>query len=180
MRFGLARIGVTVGGFVLVAVVGGCTSDKEGATWNGASPAASGAAPAAGAESAPPFTEPASYGFTLTRGCNEASPLGRYKVTVRSGAVSATQRLDSSVQPSAPASSDVDLGPVTGQDGEEIEVPTLAELRDMAQTATDDGGEVTATYDTKDGHPVKVVINVSDEGPSGAECWAISDYAPAA
>jgi hypothetical protein len=48
----------------------------------------------------------------------------------------------------------------------------------MAQTATDDGGQVTTTFDGKDGHPVKVVINVSDEGAGGDDCWTVSDYAP--
>ena len=37
---------------------------------------------------------------------------------------------------------------------------------------------MTTTYDTKDGHPLKVVINVSDQGPSGAECFTVADYTP--
>jgi hypothetical protein len=167
------RFGWALGGVALVALVGGCTSHTGSPTWNGPSPSA------AVAQSAPPFTEPAAYTFTLVRGCDEASPLGRYKVTVQDGAVTKSQRIGGASQPaSAEASADVDLGPVTGQDGEEIEVPTLAELREMAQTASDDGGEVTTTYDTKDGHPLKVVINVSDDGPSGAECFTIADYTP--
>jgi hypothetical protein len=44
----------------------------------------------------------------------------------------------------------------------------------MAQTATDDGGQVTTAYDNTDGHPVKVVINVSGTD----ECFNVSDYAP--
>ncbi|WP_433377947.1 DUF6174 domain-containing protein [Actinoplanes sp. CA-142083] len=174
MRLGGLAWGVS--GVALVAFVAGCSSHSESPTWNGSSASAS--APAATvAQSAPPFTEPASYTYTLTRGCDDASPLGRYKVTVQSGAVAKAERIGASVQPSA--SSDVDLGPVTGQDGEEIDVPTLAELREMAQTATDDGGQVTTTFDAKDGHPVKVVINVSDEGATGDECWTVADYAPA-
>jgi hypothetical protein len=170
---GLAR---GVGGVALVAFVAGCSSHSASPTWNGSSASAS--APAAAVvESAPPFTEPASYTYTLIHGCDDASPLGRYHVTVQSGAVTRAERIGASVQPSA--SSDVDLGPVTGQDGEEIDVPTLAGLREMAQTATDDGGKVTTTFDGTDGHPVKVVINVSDEGPAGDECWSVADYAHA-
>jgi hypothetical protein len=107
--------------------------------------------------------------------------VGRYKVAVRNGAVVNSERLDAvpGGQGASPsASSDADLGPVTGKDGEEIKVPTLAGLITMARTAADDGGAVTTTYDTADGHPVKVVVNVSDTGPSGAECFAVSDYAP--
>ncbi|MET0423941.1 MAG: hypothetical protein ABW046_08710 [Actinoplanes sp.] len=160
-------------GVVLVAAAGGCTSDEKKSSWN----APSGSAPATVAGSAPPWTEPANYGFVLTRGCDDAKPLGKYQVTVKAGAVSGNQRLDASAAP-APSSTDEDLGPVTGQSGEEIETPTLGELVAMAQTATDDGGQVTTVY-AADGHPAKVVINVSEEGPSGAECWSISDYQPA-
>lgn len=172
------RLGLALGGIALVAVVGGCTSDPAGPSWSGAS------APATG--SAPPFTEPASYSYVLVRGCDASSPLGQYRVTVRNGAVVESERLGAAVQasPSAPAvqaspsAPEVDLGPIGGQDGEEIEVPTLGELLAMAETAAEDGGEVTTTYDAKDGHPAKVVMNVSEEGPSGAECFTITDYAP--
>jgi len=162
------RLYVALAGIALVAAVGGCTSDEgKSPTWNGAS-----SAPAAVASDAPPFTEPAAYSYVLTRGCDDAKPIGKYKATVQNGAVTTSERVGGDVQPSA--STDVDLGPITGQNGEEIEVPTLSELRDMAQTASDDGGQVTTTFDGKDGHPVKVVIDVS-EGP---ECFIVSDYAP--
>ncbi|WP_246608080.1 hypothetical protein [Paractinoplanes toevensis] len=168
MRLGLA-LG---GGIALVAVLGGCTSHTASPTWS----SASASAPAAVvAESAPPFTEPVAYGFTMTRGCDDASPLGRYRVSVRSGAVESAARIGATVQ--ASPSADVDLGPAAGQDGEEIDVPTLAELRAMAQTAADDGAQVTTSY-AADGRPVKVIINVEDD-PSAAECFSVSDYAPA-
>jgi hypothetical protein len=167
------RLGWALGGIVLVAVVGGCTSKDSGSpAWT----TPSGSAGAGG--SAPPWSEPASYGYVLTRGCDDAAPLGRYRVTVQNGAVTKSERLD--VPQTAPSSSaDVDLGPITGQNGEEIGVPSLRELLEMAQTAGDDGGEVTTVADTTDGHPLKVTINVSEQGPAGAECWSISEYAPA-
>jgi len=164
------RLGLALSGVALVALVGGCTSHSASPTFHGGESSAP-----VTVSSAPPFTEPASYTFTLTHGCDAAAPLGKYKVTVRSGAVASSQRIGGSAAPSAAASSDADLGPVNGQNGEEIDVPTLAGLREMAQTAIGDGGQVTTTYDGKDGHPVSVAINVG----SGDDCWAVADYAPA-
>lgn len=161
---------VALGGIALVAAAGGCKDSGAPAA------TASFVAPAP-ASSAPAWSEPASYHFVLTRGCDAAKPLGRYQVTVRAGAVAASQRLDrAEAEPSSSAA--VDLGPATGQDGEEIEVPTLRGLLDLVQTAADDGGQVSETFDATDGHPVKVTFNVSDNAsPSGAECFAVSDYA---
>ncbi|GAB2588891.1 hypothetical protein Aab01nite_42380 [Paractinoplanes abujensis] len=145
----------------LVALAAGCTSSDP-------SPAPTGTT----AASPPAWSEPASYSYVLTRGCDAAQPLGRYQVKVASGVVSSADRLDATaVSPSAGA--DEDLGPATGDSGEEIEAFTLSELVEMAKTATDDGAEVATTYDTADGHPVKVSIDVG-EGP---ECWNVSDYA---
>ncbi len=165
------RLGWALGGIVLAAAAGGCTSDDSGPSWTAPSGTASGAA------SAPPWNEPASYRYVLSRGCDDAAPIGRYRATVRDGAVVEAERID--VLATAPSSgAEVDLGPVApGQNGEEIEVPSLGRLLEMAQTAAEDGGEVT-TVSGPDGHPVKVVINVSEAGPSGAECWSVSDYAP--
>ena len=148
---------------LLVGLAGGCTSSDDG-------PRIEPGASAAVAGSPPPWTEPASYTFVLTRGCDAAAPLGRYRATVQGGVVTDYQRFGAS----AAASADVDLGPVTGQPGEDIEVPSLKELTEMARTAADDGGEVTTEYDATDGHPVKITINV--ETP---ECFAVSEYRPA-
>ena len=160
-------------GILLVVAAGGCTSHPASTPTWGSAPSASPAG------SAPPFTEPASYGYVLTRGCDDAKPLGRYRVTVRNRAVASSERIDTTVaEPSS--SADVDLGPAAGDGQEEIEVPTLAELAAMARTATDDGAAVTSAFDATDGHPVKVSINVSDDGAASAtECWAVGDYAPA-
>ncbi|MGX6606700.1 hypothetical protein ACWKSP_31930 [Micromonosporaceae bacterium Da 78-11] len=173
------RLAWGLGGIVLVAVVGGCTSHSGGTPIGGTTSSAAATAAPVTAESAPPFSEPGSYGFVLARGCDDTALLGRYRVTVQGGAVTKSERLDAAVvQPQS--SSDVDLGPAAGDGEEEIEVPTLAELAEMAQTAADDGGKVTRVFDSKDGRPVKVTINVSDDGDPGAtECFAISEYAPA-
>ncbi|XVV14775.1 hypothetical protein ACQP2X_10725 [Actinoplanes sp. CA-131856] len=164
------RLVWALGGIALVAAIGGCTSDEpKSSTFVTPSPSV--------VTSAPPWTEPANYSYVLTRGCDDAKPLGRYRVTVKSGEVASTERLDASA--AAPSSTgEVDLGPVTGDQGEEIDAFTLRQLLDNAQTAADDGGEVTRTF-TPDGLPVKVSINVSEEGPSGAECFGVSDFAAA-
>lgn len=154
----------------LVALVGGCTSstDEKPTIVDPPESAAAGA---------PAWTEPASYSYVLTRGCDPAAPLGRYQATVTGGVVSAAQRIGGPA--GAPSSgAEVDLGPVTGEEGEEIEVPTLGQLVAMAATATEDGAEVVTEHDPADGHPAKVTINVTDT-PEGAECWSVSDYRPA-
>ncbi|MFF0374443.1 hypothetical protein [Actinoplanes missouriensis] len=155
---------------VLVALVGGCTSDDKEPTFS--EPAQSSSAAPVG--SAPAWTEPAAYSYVLTRGCDPNAPLGTYRATVSGGAVSTAERVGAPAA-SPSASAEVDLGPVTGQEGEEIEVPTLGQLTEMARTATEDGAEVATEYDATDGHPVKVSINVTDT-PDGAECWTVSDY----
>jgi hypothetical protein len=145
--------GFVVGGFVLAAA-GGCTHASP-------APQASFVQPAA---SAPAWAEPSAYAFVLTRGCS--ATLARYQVTVRDGAVANYRRLD---KPETNASADVDLGPVTGDDGEEIEVPTLKGLLGIVQTAEDDGNAVTQSFDAADGHPLKVTFE--------NECFSVSDYA---
>ncbi|WP_249997991.1 hypothetical protein [Actinoplanes sp. M2I2] len=157
------RLQWALGGLALVALVGGCTSSSDPEP----------AAPAAPA-SAPAWTEPATYSYVLSRGCDTAAPVGRYEVQVKSGSVATSKRLDAAAaQPSGGA--EEDLGPATGDTGEEIEAFTLKDLLEMAQTAAEDGGEVTKAFDTTDGHPVKVTIDVG----SGPECWNVSDYASA-
>ncbi len=162
------RRGWVLGGLALVVAAGGCTSSSKPA-------AAPSFVAGVSASSAPHWTEPSAYEFVLTRGCNAATPLGRYQVTVRSGAVTRSTRLDHrDAEPSS--SSDVNLGPVT-DDGEEIDVPTLSGLLALVQTASDDGGETTRTFDAQDGHPLKVTINTSDTGAAAAtECFAVTDY----
>jgi hypothetical protein len=158
---------------ILVGLVGGCTSDGEKPAPRDPSAAATGATGATG--SAPAWIEPANYSFALARGCEEAAPAGRYQATVANGKIVTSERIGAlSAVPSS--SAEVDLGPATeGQQGEEIEVPTLAELVAMAKTAEEDGAEVSTEFHAGDGHPVKVKINVEDD-PAKAECWNISEY----
>ncbi len=159
---GRARIGAKWGrtrvrgrwvtcGLAVVLAAGGCTSGTG-------KPAPDTVASVAA--SAPAWTEPATYGFVLDRKCGSGPSDGRYRVSVSGGRVATADRIDGK----------------TASGEEEIDVPTLKELLDMARTATDDGAKVTTALDRTDGHPVAVSIDVSDGSPA---CFAISDYKPA-
>jgi hypothetical protein len=165
------RVRLALCGVALVATVSGCTSSPAASP----TPAASGGTPAGGAAagvapggSAPAWTEPAKYGFVLDRQCGSGPSLGRYRVAVAGGQVVTADRIDGK----------------TAAGEEEIDVPTLREMLDLAQTAADDGGEVSTTVDPADGHPITVSIDVSDGGTDGEtdggrSCFTVSDYAPA-
>ncbi|HET6533085.1 MAG TPA: DUF6174 domain-containing protein [Actinoplanes sp.] len=106
--------------------------------------------------SPPAWTEPAAYRFVADRTCGTGPSQGRYRVTVRDGQVTGTERIDGRT--------------ATGE--EEIQVPTLGELKEMATTATEDGAEATVSVDPADGHPTEVRIKRDTE-----ECFVISEYA---
>jgi hypothetical protein len=106
--------------------------------------------------SPPAWTEPAAYRFVADRKCGDGPSQGRYRVTVRDGQVTATERIDGRI--------------ATGE--EEIQVPTLGELKELAATATEDGAEATIALDPADGHPTEVRIKRDTE-----ECFVVSEYA---
>jgi hypothetical protein len=146
---------VVVCGLAVALAVSGCTSgggtsDKMG---RAGAPSVAGSAPA--------WSEPAKYEFVLDRRCAAGPSDGRYQVDVAGGQVVTADRIDGK----------------TASGEEEIDPPTLRELLDMAQTATDDGAQVTTELDKADGHPVSVSIDTSDGG-TGADqaCFVISDY----
>ena len=136
----------------LAVLLAGCSSSDEPA------PAPASAAPA----SAPAWTEPANYTFVADRTCAGGESLGRYRVTVTGGTVTASERIDGK----------------TAEGEEEIQVPTLGELLDLASTAVEDGADATTAFDPADGHPVEVSINRAEEATGGADCFRISEYAP--
>ena len=151
------RLRLAVCGAALLIAVGGCT-DKS----SDSAPPGGAAASEVAVASAPPWVEPAAYSFVLDRQCNRGPSVGRYRVAVENGEVVKADRIDGR----------------TAAGEEEIEVPSLSALLDLAQTAADDGGEVTTKFDPADGHPVAVSFNVSDEGTDSASCFLISEYHP--
>jgi hypothetical protein len=136
------KLRIAAAGLVLFAA--GCTSTSTPGT----------TVPEPG--SPPAWTEPAAYQFVADRTCGTGSSQGRYRVTVRDGEVTGTERIDGRT--------------ATGE--EEIQVPTLGELTEMAATATEDGAEASVSLDPADGHPTEVRIKRDTE-----ECFVISEYA---
>ena len=137
---------VRIAAAVLVLLAAGCTS----------TPTPRVDVPMLG--SPPAWTEPAGYSFVADRKCGDQPSQGRYRVTVRDGEVAGTERIDGR----------------TAEGEEEIEVPTLGQLKDLATTATEDGAEATVSLDPADGHPIEVRIKRDVQ-----ECFVISEYEPA-
>jgi hypothetical protein len=144
-------------GIAIVAALAAC-SDEEPA----AAPPTF-VAPAPAPASAPAWSEPADYAFVADRQCEGGPSLGRYRVTVTAREVTGVERVDGK----------------TASGEEEIEVPTLGGLVELARTAADDGGSMTVQADPADGHPVAVSFDVSDSSdPEPPTCFVISEYAP--
>jgi uncharacterized protein DUF6174 len=130
-------------GIALIAALGACTDEKTAPT-------------AAASASAPAWTEPANYVYVVDRRCEGGASEGRYRVTVRAGQVASVDRIDGQ----------------TASGEEEIDLPTLGGLLDLARTAADDGGQMSTSADPVDGHPVAISFDVSD----GPTCFIITDY----
>ncbi|MEU4217982.1 DUF6174 domain-containing protein [Actinoplanes sp. NPDC026623] len=137
-------------GIALVAAIAACTDDKPVATPPSASTPAS----------APAWQEPANYAYVVDRRCGTGPSEGVYRVTVTGGAVAGIERIDGK----------------TASGEEEVELPTLGGLLDLAQNAADDGGEMTTSADPADGHPVAISFDVS-EGAGEPTCFTITEYA---
>jgi hypothetical protein len=149
-------------GIAMVAALGGCTGDEPAPTGVSA-PAPTGVpAPAptgvSAPASAPAWAEPANYVYVADRRCEGGTSEGRYRVTVEGGKVAAVDRVDGR----------------TASGEEEIDLPTLGGLLDLARTAADDGGEMSTSADPRDGHPTGISFDVSD----GPTCFIITDYQP--
>jgi hypothetical protein len=130
----------------LVLAAGGCTGDPA-------------PAPSIVPGSPPAWTEPARYAFVVDRRCGDRPSLGRYRVIVENAQVTGADRIDGR----------------TAEGEEEIEVPSLGGLVEMAETANEDGAAATVEYDARDGHPTLVTIERDVQ-----ECFVVSEYAPVA
>mgnify|MGYP004501542841 CR=1 FL=1 len=141
---------------LLVALAAGCTGGQDDA--------APQPAPSTVAGSPPPWSEPADYTYVVERRCEGKPSMGTYEVTVAGGEVAALKRTDGK----------------TASGEEEIDLPTLGGLVELAQTASDDGGQMSVTSSADDGHPVEVSFDVS-EGATNEDntCFHVTAYTPA-
>jgi hypothetical protein len=139
---------------MMLALTAGCTSSDAD------KPAPAPAPPVAA--SPPPWIEPPNYSFVVERRCDGKESLGVYKVKVAGGEVTSVDRTDGK----------------TAAGEEEIEVPSLGGLLDLAQNAADDGGKMTTKADPADGHPLAIAFDVSDaQDNEDNTCFVVSDYA---
>jgi hypothetical protein len=166
------RIRVLLSGIVLVVASTGCaqTAATGGAGASAPEPAAVPAAePAAEPAAAVPasrggWAEPPAYKFTLTSTCGERALIGRFRVTVASGAVTRTEGLDDAARKALM----LRLSKL---------VPTLGQLLDEAATARRDGADdVVVHVDPRDGHPTSIRIDPSRDAIDDESCYDISDY----
>ena len=160
---------VLLSGIVLMVASAGC-AQTAATGGGGASVPEPAAVPAAQpASAAPPaakrgWTEPPAYKFTLTSTCGERALIGRFRVTVASGAVTRTEGLDDAARKALM----LRLSKL---------VPTLGQLLDEAATARRDGAdEVVVHVDPRDGHPTSIRIDPSRDAIDDESCYDISDY----
>ncbi|MFJ4537160.1 DUF6174 domain-containing protein [Streptomyces tibetensis] len=122
------------------------------------------------AESAPGrvrggWQEPASYTYTLRSSEGERSLLGTFRISVREGAVVKAVGLDDSARRA------VESAPGT--------VPTLGELlAELEQARRDDADTAEARY-AADGHPVRIVLDWSENAVDDEARYDITAYDPA-
>lgn len=150
---------------VLVVALTGCaqTAATGGGAASAREPAAAPASPSAPAGKRG-WTEPPAYKFTLTSTCGERALIGRFRVTVASGAVIRTEGLDDAARKALM----LRLSKL---------VPTLGQLLAEADTARRQGAdEVVVHVDRADGHPTSIRIDPDRDAIDDESCYDISDY----
>jgi uncharacterized protein DUF6174 len=145
----------------LVAVAAGCALLTGCATDSGDAAASATASfqaaqPATQAAS-PTATLPESYRYVLTSSCGERGLLGDYKVMVRDGRVTSVANLNEDYP----------------YDPEPSEIPTLADLLDMARSASPEA-VVELTLDGA-GLPQSLSLDPVPNGIDDEECYEVSD-----
>jgi hypothetical protein len=141
----------------LMVLAGGCSSGTE------VGPDEPGPSGSRSAGSPPEWDEPADYSYVVERRCEGKESLGTYRVEVAGGQVSTVTRTDGKS----------DIGE------EEGDLPTLSGLVRLAETAAEDGAEMTVTSDLTDGHPILVAFDVSEGGTNDDNtCFHVTQYRP--
>ena len=134
----------------LAALLGGCANAEPGG-------------PAA-APAPVTWTAPDKYGFTLTSECGERALIGRFRVTVQAGRVTAAEGLDDAARRALMLRL-ADL------------VPTLQQLEEQAETSRAAGADVVQIDRApEDAHPVRISIDHSTNAIDDEACYTIQDY----
>lgn len=120
--------------------------------------------PAARAGSGADWREPAAYSYTLESSEGEQSLLGRFRVTVRDGEVTAASGLDDSARRAVERLPD--------------EVPTLGELLRELERARKENADTAEAEFAADGHPVRVSLDWDANALDDEALYVISDYKP--
>ncbi|MFI7539908.1 DUF6174 domain-containing protein [Actinoplanes sp. NPDC049599] len=126
--------------------------------------ACAGAEPNVMQTSAPTWTTPAKYGFTLDSQCGERALIGRFQVTVENNKVVRATGLDDAARRALMLRM-ADL------------VPTLNALEAEAETARRDGADVVEIVrDPVDLHPTRIKIDPERNAIDDEACYTIEDY----
>lgn len=110
----------------------------------------------------PVWVEPAEYAYTLESSQGERALIGKFRVTVRDGAVTKAVGLDDSARRLVAQSPD--------------QVPTIgALLEELNQARKENADEAEADY-AADGHPERISIDWLENAIDDEALYTISDY----
>lgn len=110
------------------------------------------------------WEEPAEYAYTLESTQGERALIGKFRVTVRDGAVTKTVGLDDSARRLVAQSPD--------------QVPTIgALLEELNQARKENADKAEAEY-AADGHPERITIDWLENAIDDEALYVISDYRP--
>lgn len=111
------------------------------------------------------WQEPAGYSYVLESACGERALIGRFRITVEQGEVTAAEGLD---EPGRRAL------PTPGEPA-----PTLRRLLDEVDRARQQGAAVAEiTTDPADGRPTGIRIDPAANSVDDESCYTITDYTP--
>ncbi|MEJ3745930.1 DUF6174 domain-containing protein [Actinomycetes bacterium KLBMP 9797] len=109
------------------------------------------------------WQEPENYTYVLQSSCGERPLLGRFRITVDGGEVTAAEGLSEADRRSLAST--------------ELRPPTLAQLLDELAEARRTGADVAElTTDPADGHPAKIMIDPVERALDDEACYTISEY----
>ncbi len=110
------------------------------------------------------WPEPSRYTYVLESTCGERALIGRYRITVADGKVTAAEGLDE------PARRTVTDSPADT-------IPTLGGLVDELNQARQGGaGIAELETDGADGHPTRITIDPEPNAVDDESCYAITDF----